>query len=68
MFHDKSKHIETSYHCIRDLIEKKELYMEHCSTKGIIVDIFKKTLLKPKIESFRSRHLLEGLDLCRSHL
>jgi len=53
MFHDKSKHIETIYHFIRDLIYKKEICMQYFSTEDNIVDIFTKALPKPKFEDCR---------------
>jgi hypothetical protein len=59
MFHDRSKHNEFGYHYIRDLRNKKEIYMEYCSIEYNVADILMKALPKPKFEYYRI-----GLGLC----
>ena len=50
VFHDRSKHIDTRYHFIRDCIAKKEVKLEYVKTQDQIADIFTKPL---KFEVFR---------------
>ena len=50
VFHDRSKHIDTRYHFIRDCISKKEVKLEYVKTQDQIADIFTKPL---KFEVFR---------------
>lgn len=60
VFLDRPKHIEAMYHFIRGYsINKKEIYMEYCSTKYNVADIHMKALPMPKYEDCNN-----GLDLC----
>ena len=49
--HSKSKHIEIWYHFIRDLVEKKTVYLEFINIDNQKVDIFTKPLDGPRFES-----------------
>ena len=51
--HSKSKHIEISYHFIRDLVEDKVVCLEFIHTDNQKVDIFTKPLDGPRFESLR---------------
>ena len=51
--HSKSKHIEIRYHFIRDLVEKKIVYLEFINTDNQKADIFTKPLDGPRFESLR---------------
>jgi hypothetical protein len=42
--HDRSKHIDTRYHYIRERIEKGKVEVDHVGTKEQLVDIFTKAL------------------------
>jgi hypothetical protein len=44
VFHKKTKHIDTRYHFMRELVNKKEISLEFCKSKEQIVDIFTKAL------------------------
>ncbi|XP_050939142.1 uncharacterized mitochondrial protein AtMg00810-like [Cucumis melo] len=44
VFHDRSKHIDTRFHFIRDCISRKEVQVEYVKTEDQIADIFTKTL------------------------
>jgi hypothetical protein len=44
VFHKQSKHIDTSYHFIRDLVNGKEIYVQFCRSKEQFADIFMKPL------------------------
>ena len=51
--HSKSKHIEIRYHFIRDLVDKKTVYLEFINTDNQKADIFTKPPDGPKFESLR---------------
>ena len=56
VFHDRSKHIDTRYHYIRECITRKEVQLEYVKSNDQIADIFTKLL---KYEDFiRLRNLL----------
>ncbi|RDX79128.1 Golgin candidate 5, partial [Mucuna pruriens] len=50
VFHERSKHIDTRYHFIKECIVKKEVELVHVKTQDQVVDIFTKPL---KFEDFR---------------
>jgi hypothetical protein len=64
VFHDKSKHIETKYHYIRDLVQRKAVHVQYLPTHEQIADIFTKSLAKTKFEYFHERlGLVENASL-----
>ena len=46
--HNKTKHIDTHYHFIRDCIEDRRVFIEHVKTKDQLADIFTKALGRVK--------------------
>ena len=50
VFHDRSKHIDTSYHFIRECISRKEVELKYVKTQDQVADIFTKPL---KFEDFQ---------------
>ena len=42
VFHKKTKHIDTRYHFIRELVNNKEICLEFCRDEDQLVDIFTK--------------------------
>ena len=58
VFHDRSKHIDTRYHFIRECIAKKEIELEYVRTNDQIADIFTKPL---KYENFQKLRLKLGV-------
>jgi hypothetical protein len=53
--HDKSKHIDTRFHFIRDCVEKGEVDVNHVSTKDQLVDILTKTLGRIRFGKLRQQ-------------
>ena len=53
VFHDRSKHIDTRYHYIRDCIEKNVLDVDHVRTDEQVADILMKPLGRMKFAEFR---------------
>lgn len=44
VFHDRSKHIDTRYHYIRECITRKDVQVEYVKSKDQVADIFTKPL------------------------
>jgi hypothetical protein len=66
VFHDRSKHIEIKYHYIRDMVQRKTIYVQYLPTHEQIIDIFIKPLAKTKFEYFRERlGLVENASLTK---
>ena len=51
----KTKHIAIKYHCIRELVEDKEVKMEYVNPNEKIADVFTKTLPKDAFEYLRGK-------------
>ena len=45
-YHGKTKHIEIKYHYIRDMVAKKEMFLEHISTKNMLADPLTKPIAR----------------------
>ncbi|KAL0410576.1 UNVERIFIED_CONTAM: Copia protein [Sesamum latifolium] len=58
VFHERSKHIDTKYHFIRDCISKKEVKLEYVKSQDQIADIFTKAL---KFDSFKKLRFSLGV-------
>ena len=55
VFHKRSKHIDTRYHFIRELVNNGEIYLEFCKFEDQLVDIFSKPLPKNNFEYQREK-------------
>lgn len=55
VFHDRSKHIDTRYHFIRQCIEEKKVEVEFISTDEQVADILTKPLARIKFQEFRNK-------------
>ena len=53
--HDRSKHIDTRYHYIRDMVQKGAVKLQYLSTDEKITDILTKPLTRVKFEYFRAK-------------
>jgi hypothetical protein len=53
--HDRSKHIDTRYHYIRDMVQKGAVQLQYLSTDEQIADILTKPLTQVKFEYFRAK-------------
>ncbi|KAA0058430.1 putative mitochondrial protein [Cucumis melo var. makuwa] len=58
VFHDRSKHIDTRFHFIRDCISRKEVQVEYVKAEDQIADIFTKPL---KVNVFNNLRTLLGV-------
>ena len=54
MYHDRSKHIDTRYHYIRECITKQDLKLEYVNSQDQIADVFTKTLKKEDFIKLRN--------------
>lgn len=55
VFHKRSKHIDTRYHFIRELISNGEIFLEFCRSQDQCADIFTKALGKESFVYQRDR-------------
>ena len=55
VFHKRSKHIDTRYHFIRELVNNGEIYLEFCKSEDQLADIFTKALPKSNFEYLREK-------------
>jgi len=60
--HERTKHIDISYHLLRELVEDGTIKMEYCPTDENVADIFTKALARPKIEKFADGLGMERRD------
>jgi len=50
----QTRHFNIKYFCVADLIEQKELHVQHCSTDDMVADCMTKPLKSPKFDLFWS--------------
>ena len=55
VFHDKSKHTETQYHFIHDMVNKGVVELQYISTDDQTTDVHTKPLSRMKLEYLRGR-------------
>ncbi|XP_039134340.1 uncharacterized protein LOC120271728 [Dioscorea cayenensis subsp. rotundata] len=63
ILHGRTKHIDTRYHFIRDLIKDGTINIIHCSTLDQVADVFTKGLPNCKFEALRNMLGMRGSDL-----
>ena len=49
VFHDRSKHVEIQYHCIRDMVQRRTVQLQYIPTDDQIVDILTKPFTQREI-------------------
>ena len=52
-FHKRTKHIDTKFHFIRELVNNGEIVLHHCRTEDQFADILTKPLAQKSFEHFR---------------
>ena len=55
VYHDRSKHIDTCYHSIRECVEKGKIMVDHIKTEDQLVDILTKSLGQIKFLAMREK-------------
>eukprot|EP00253_Pinus_taeda_P025419 PITA_25419 len=53
VFHKRTKHIDTRFHYIRELVNNGKIIVQHCSTQEQVVDILTKPLDQKSFEFLR---------------
>eukprot|EP00253_Pinus_taeda_P001822 PITA_01822 len=53
VFHKRTKHIDTRFHYIRELVSSEEIVLEHCRTQEQVADILTKPLNQKRFEFLR---------------
>lgn len=66
MFHNRSKHIDTRYHFIRECVEEGRAKIEYINTEEQLADILTKALGRDRFMELRSKiGLVEVLQPCK---
>ena len=52
VFHKRTKHIDTKFHFIRELVNNGEIVLQHCRTEDQFLDILTKPLAQKSFEQF----------------
>jgi hypothetical protein len=55
VFHDRSKHIQTRYHLIRQTIEDGDVHPVHVCGKGQLADILTKVFPKTRFKELQGK-------------
>ncbi|XP_059067112.1 uncharacterized mitochondrial protein AtMg00810-like [Cryptomeria japonica] len=55
VFHDRSKHVETHYHYIRDMAQRGAIQLKYINTDEQVSDVLTKPLARVKFEYFREK-------------
>jgi hypothetical protein len=55
VFHDRSKHIEIKYYCLRDRVQKGEVNLRYISIDEQAANILRKPLSRTKFVHFRDK-------------
>eukprot|EP00253_Pinus_taeda_P035794 PITA_35794 len=63
VFHKRTKHIDTKFHFIRELVNNGEIILQHCRTEDQLADIFTKPLAKKSFDHFRKCMGMQHLKL-----
>ena len=53
MISKKSKHIDTRYHYIRDVLKEEDIKLVYCIRKDNTTDVFIKAILLPRFREYR---------------
>ena len=56
-FHSHTKHIDISYHYIREQVHQNAVSVKDCASKDMLADIFTKGLSKVSYQKFHFRSL-----------
>lgn len=59
-FSKRSKHIDTKYHFIKDLIRGNKILLEYCATENMIADMLTKTIPRMKLRKLSRASGLEA--------
>ena len=52
-FHERSKHIETRYHFVRQLVAEKKIDIQYIPTEDQVADVFTKGLPSEKLATMK---------------
>ena len=52
-FHNRTKHIDVSYHFVREQVDNKVISVKYCRTEDMLADVMTKGLSKVQFERFR---------------
>jgi hypothetical protein len=66
VFPKRTKHIDTRYHFIRELVNNGELILQHCRSKEQLAHIFTKAFTQDQFECFREALGVLNIDVISS--
>ena len=52
-FQNRTKHIDVSYHYVREQVDNKNISVKYCRTEDMLADVMTKGLSKVQFERFR---------------
>ena len=55
IYHNRTRHIDTRHHFIRELVDKGSIKVEYCSSQEQVADLFTKSLSLDKFIYFRDK-------------
>ena len=62
IFHDRSKHIETGFHFIRECVQGGKITVDYVHTGEQLADIMTKALPRPKFQELRAKMGIKDLS------
>ena len=65
MFNDKSKHIEITYHYIKDMVQRGAVRLQYVTIDEQITDVLTKPLSRVKFEYFKDKLGVVQIDVPR---
>ena len=61
-FHERTKHIDVSYHFVREQVKLNNIIVKYCPTQDMLADVMTKGLAKDTFQKFRDK--LDVKKLC----
>ena len=61
-FHERTKHIDVSYHFVREQVKLNNIIVKYCPTQEMLADVMTKGLAKDTFQKFRDK--LDVKELC----
>jgi hypothetical protein len=62
-FHNRTKHIDVSFHFIREQVNRNIVCVQYCRTENMLADVMTKVLPKAKVSFERFRDMMGVKDI-----
>ena len=63
LFHNRTKHIDTRYHFIQELVNNGEINLQYCRSKDQLAYIFTKALPQEQFEYLKDQMKIVNFDV-----